>query len=226
MQNLIKKLEDRKKYYLEIYHGAIKVTDEYEFQNISNSAWKNIHKIETWRNSLESLLGEISSSDIFDYDEIHSQNLDADESEEFITKNKIPNVTGIETGKMIDISEFEKTKKDLPAEPWEMNPNEVVLFGKKYDFRYWSNMYIKVCELMVLRKPYIMAEIDKDYDFNKDGKINFSYVRNEIIGMPRKLQNSLWIETDISDKDCVRLSRLLLEKCEYESESLIIESES
>lgn len=50
----------------------------------------------------------------------------------------------------------------------------ISLLGKKYTLDFWSEVFTKVCEVMVLRKPYLAAQFDQEKSLNVS-QVNFSY---------------------------------------------------
>ena len=102
-------------------------------------------------------------------------------------------------------------------------PKGFVMFGRRVDVRDWSDMLVKVCEILILKSPYTVAQFDKYHDLNPLGNRYFSYNRSDIKGVARKLSNGLWIELNRSNDDVVMLCKKVLELCGYPRSDLEIE---
>jgi hypothetical protein len=76
---------------------------------------------------------------------------------------------------------------------------------------------------MLLYKPYIVADFDQDPELNSDKRINFSYIESDIVHSKKRLSNGLWIETNKAADGCDRSSRLILKKCGFNPDALIVE---
>jgi hypothetical protein len=116
----------------------------------------------------------------------------------------------------------EENKKREPQLIAGTKPKSMTLLGKTYSVSSWNELYVKVCEIMLLREPYIMARFNKDSEFNTGERTNFSYIESEILYNRKRLSNGLWIETNKSADDCYRSSRRILEKCGYKPDLLTI----
>ncbi|MDR0652445.1 MAG: hypothetical protein LBG12_03960 [Synergistaceae bacterium] len=102
-------------------------------------------------------------------------------------------------------------------------PAKFTLLGKDYEVKAWNDMYVKVCEVMLLHRPYIMAAMDKDSEFNTGGRTNFSYLRSEIKYDEKRLSNGLWIETNRSSSELLDSCCRILEKCGFSPDALHVE---
>ena len=105
----------------------------------------------------------------------------------------------------------------------DKTPDAFVIFGKRVEVRNWSDMLIKVCEILILKNPYTVAQFDKYNDLNSLGNCYFSYNRSEIKNASHKLSNGLWIELDRTPDDVVTLSKKMMELCGYPRNELDIE---
>ncbi|GEM_PF-2736387 len=103
-------------------------------------------------------------------------------------------------------------------------PFSLFLFGKKYHVCAWNDLYIKVCEVLLLHRPYVISALDHDEDFNTNRRTHFSYIQSEIKFRKKRLSNGLWIETNQNAAETLRKCRCLLEKCGYSPEELRVET--
>jgi len=97
------------------------------------------------------------------------------------------------------------------------------MFGRRVDIRDWADMLVKVCEILILKNPYTVAQFDKYHDLNPYGNCYFSYNQGEIKNNARKLSNGLWIEINRTPDDIVMLCKKILELCGYPRSELEIE---
>ncbi|GHV54744.1 hypothetical protein FACS1894216_15400 [Synergistales bacterium] len=103
-------------------------------------------------------------------------------------------------------------------------PTAITLLGETYDVCNWNEMFVKVCEVMLLHKPHIIEALDSDAELNSDRRKNFSYIKKEIKYAPRQLSNGLWVETNRNSGDISRCCNRILAKCSYSPEELSIET--
>jgi len=105
----------------------------------------------------------------------------------------------------------------------DKQPSSFTLFGKRIEVRDWQEMLVKLCEVLILKSPYMVASFDKYQNLNSNGQICFSYNESDIRFMGRRLSNGLWIEINRTPDDTVALCRKLLELCGYSKSELAIE---
>jgi hypothetical protein len=104
-------------------------------------------------------------------------------------------------------------------------PIGLKLFDKTYPIKYWNEVLIKVCEIMLLKKPYIVAKFDKESTLNSEHRINFSYIESDIKVSRKRLSNALWIETNRSANDIIKVSKKILELCGFNESDLTVDFE-
>ncbi|MCL1831505.1 MAG: hypothetical protein FWG45_01180 [Oscillospiraceae bacterium] len=97
------------------------------------------------------------------------------------------------------------------------------MFGRRVDVNNWAEMLVRVCEILILKNPYTVAQFDKYDDLNPLGNVYFSYSQGKISGQARKLSNGLWIELNRTPDDIVMLCKKVLELCGYPRNELEIE---
>ena len=105
-----------------------------------------------------------------------------------------------------------------------IKPTKFILFGKEYIVTDWNEIFVKICEIMLLHRPYIIATMDKSTEFNTERQINFSYIQSEIKYNGKCLSNGLWLETNQNSNEIMGICHRLLEKCGFTSDELKIES--
>lgn len=122
-----------------------------------------------------------------------------------------------------DIPAPHKQNDNLPIDYSNTNPTSIALFGETMNVRFWNEVLIKVCNEMVLRKSYIIAQFDKNEELNPSERINFSYIESEVKFNSKRLTNGLWVETNRSANDIVKVCKKILQICGYQSTDLVIE---
>ncbi|MDR0197475.1 MAG: hypothetical protein LBI36_04575 [Oscillospiraceae bacterium] len=103
------------------------------------------------------------------------------------------------------------------------HPSGFTMFGKRTDVRDWQDMLVKICEILILKSPYVVAQFDKYQDLNPAKQMYFSYSETDIKLMGRRLSNGLWVEVSRTPDDIVMLCKKLLELCGYPRNELEIE---
>lgn len=105
---------------------------------------------------------------------------------------------------------------DIPVGEYMFkNQNSVTIFGQVYTFKSWSELLVKVCEIMLLKTPYIVAKFYKEKRLNPNGQVNFSYDKFDIKHNPKRLTNKLYIETEPETSDIVSFCRDILSVCGF-----------
>ncbi|MGH4050189.1 MAG: hypothetical protein ACREVX_02365 [Clostridium sp.] len=102
-------------------------------------------------------------------------------------------------------------------------PISIKLFDKMYPIKSWNEILIKVCEVMLLKKPYVVATFGRELTLNSEQWTNFSYTESEIKDNKKRLSNGLWIETNRSANDIVNVSKTILKLCGFNEKDLIID---
>lgn len=220
-ENILVKLNDitvefsnLEKYYRDIYNNAIDIDDIEEAQKVLADSLIKIRKIKGLKSSIDNIIKEINDSNLLEtnynnlnkeIDNVTKVNLD-EECEKKVTKDN-------DISEDINESDLEYTSK---------SPKSIKLFNKIYEIKYWNEVLVKVCEVMLLKEPYIVARFDKEDELNSDIRINFSYKESDIKFNKKRLSNGLWIETNRSANDIVRVSKKILELCGYDENILEI----
>lgn len=105
----------------------------------------------------------------------------------------------------------------------DRKPRSITLFGKKIEVKSWDDIFIKVCKEMALRKPYVVATFNQDKELNAAQTATFSYDKSEIKLNPKKLTNSLWIESEQNAKEVIKLCENILAKCNFSPSDLRVD---
>lgn len=115
--------------------------------------------------------------------------------------------------------------KELEEEIIERNPKTVItltLFGAEHSLKYWSAVLIKVCEELLMRKPYVVSKLDKNKTLDNVNNSNFSYTKSDIIRSPKRLHNGLWIELDRTCYEVLRIVNTLMRLGGYSEEDITV----
>jgi hypothetical protein len=186
-----------------------------------------ISDIVRWRRGLESIRSEMTASMVMTDEEASDNAITSTNPEP--TRN-VP-ATAVAYEQAIPDNEYPQdtpatrgTTPEQQSVPKTTNPTKITLLGREYSVANLSDIYVKVCEVMMLYRPYIFAAFDKDDELNTEGRTNFSYVHSEIKSNGKRLQNGLWIETDRDSSRIVSDSKKLIEKCGFSSDELLIET--
>jgi hypothetical protein len=96
-------------------------------------------------------------------------------------------------------------------------------FGQTFRVRSWGDVLILVCEILLAKKPFIVAAFDEEPRLNAGGP-NFSYEKGEIDRSPRRLSNGLWVETARKKADIMRACADIVSLCGFSPDSFLIEA--
>jgi 16S rRNA U516 pseudouridylate synthase RsuA-like enzyme len=114
------------------------------------------------------------------------------------------------------------TEVKTPATPAETKISSMTLLGKTYEVRSWNEVFEKVCEIMLLHKPYAVATFDKDTTLTINEQTIFSYIQSKILHKPKRLSNGLWMETDENAIDFTKATELVLTRCGFAINALTV----
>ena len=203
-------------------------------------------RITNWRRALEALRVEIVDSDaVVDFDTVSEDDAsvevtltplqiaeativvpdkskEADEADEADETDNKPELAA--ESEMRAPFEDQQSKKSMEAKPTKQEPITLKLLGKQYSVNAWDDLYVKVCESLLLHRPYSVAMLNKNNEFNSETQTRFSYIKSEIKSNQTRLPNGLWFEKIKDPVDVMRNCRRLLETCGFSSDELIIET--
>ena len=124
-----------------------------------------------------------------------------------------------------NMQDVKKITNNEPGDYTCKKPINIKLFDKVYPIRYWNEVLVNVCEIMILKKPYIVATFGRETKLNSDQYTNFSYKESEIKVNKTRLSNGLWVEANRSANDIVMVCKTILELCEFSEKDLTIDFE-
>jgi hypothetical protein len=90
---------------------------------------------------------------------------------------------------------------------------KATFFGKELSFKDRKEAYAKLCETLLLRKPYDIAGFSDSQALNPAGEVNFSYDPIAVGEGPLALKNGLFVRLNLSDAQMSRLMASMLEEC-------------
>ena len=180
-------------------------------------------RITNWRRALEALREEVAESSAVSDEDVSgkapllpSRIADGQFRQSVSQKNK----PGI-----VALSEIlTAPAPQQPADGMGAKPKSLKLLGKKYSVNAWDDLYVKVCEILLLHRPYLMAMLDQDKEFNSEAQISFSYQKSDIKTNQKRLPNGLWVEKIKDPADVMRICRRLLEMCGFSPDELYVET--
>jgi hypothetical protein len=95
------------------------------------------------------------------------------------------------------------------------------LLGKRYCASEWEELLIKLCEALVLKKPYKIASLGANASMTLFDKPVLSLYEQQIISS-KKLSNGLFIDIGGSDNEIKTRCEHILSACGYSSDALQI----
>lgn len=124
----------------------------------------------------------------------------------------------------VEVTDVDATEPVPESATVRIQSAKITLLGKEYSIRAWNEMFVKVCEVMLLHKPYVMAVMDRDANLNTEAFRNFSYHQSDMKRNGKRLSNGMWIETGCNHKDPLGFCRKILEKCGFSPDELQAET--
>ncbi|MCK4260832.1 MAG: hypothetical protein KAX49_17780 [Halanaerobiales bacterium] len=224
LNEVLDELKSLEKQYRKIYNNAVDIEDFEISQKTQSDAYLRIRKLKEWKSIVTDLYTKVSDSNIIEIipsieidDEVSVTSEMIDATYDKLDKNNDTVKQNLEDNeKATTYDRSENTCKELIS---------IKLFDKVYSLRHWSEVLIKVCEITLLKKPYIVARFDKEAILNSNKHINFSYLESEIKFNKNRLSNGLWIETNRSATDIVKVSKKILQLCGFDEKDLIVNFE-
>ncbi|MDR1648841.1 MAG: hypothetical protein LBR71_01150 [Synergistaceae bacterium] len=181
---------------------------------LSANLEKDIFAVGSWLHTLSGLREEMSRSEIW-----------AAVQEPYAGGTPCENEPAVpETPRPQESSSSEKSVAESPA--------RFSLLGKQYEFTGWKKLYLKVCESMILAKPYVMIELDKNEDLNRlaaddnsPARVIFSGTENKIEGEAHRLSNGLYTELLSEKSEVIETASRILEECTFSRDELSMQYE-
>lgn len=109
-------------------------------------------------------------------------------------------------------------------EDWtDTNPEEVLLFGKKYEVKYWRDILIILLEELIKRNKDFVDNLDKMNDFKGRTRLCFTYDETLIdVRFYKKISNGLYVMVNNNANSIVTLCRKILRISGYSHDELKI----
>ena len=219
-ERLLTALQNAEKRHRVVRDSASDSSDWSTYDNESEL----ISSIIKWRRGLEQLHAEIDASGAITDEDIPNVPKPITENQPLPAINIYKELAQVDMlSRFDDELVFRKTANEVLI-PAETKLTGITLLGKEYPVGTWNEMYIKVCEIMLLHSPYKIAAMDKDAEFNTEQQIYFSYIRSDIKFNGKRLSNGLWVETNMNNQATLNKCRRLLEKCELSPDELQVET--
>lgn len=102
---------------------------------------------------------------------------------------------------------------------------EMCLLGKSYAYSTAVEFFIKVCEMMVLHRPYAVGTFCENKSLNPENQVNFSYHESDLNNQGIRLNNGLWVNKNQEESRIVALCYNVVKACGFEESDLIFKLE-
>jgi hypothetical protein len=198
-----------------LHNEALDMEDDEIAKATLGDTYAKIRRIKAWLKTLSALKDEVAGSEIFQAGNLQAKNsqlknppaatANAPEKPDALPKPPAGNPV--------------KAQEDLTGK----KPSAFSLFEKAYPVKFWHEIPIKVCEVMIIKKPFVIANLDKEADLNPGERARFSYREDEIKNNKTRLSNDLWMDTTCDAGESVALSRGILTLCGFGPDDLSIE---
>jgi hypothetical protein len=218
--------EEAERQQRKVYSDAIDIEDSELSKTTYEKAYAKIHQVRGWLKTLSDLKEEVSQAEVFFSAVKVEDTFDAPpvpvKTSKRAQKNDTP-TTDVENGGEIEFFVPEKESAPPPSGSANSKPTNVTIFGKSYAVKGWEDVLVKVCEIMILKKPHVMATLDKNTDLTPSSSRNlkFSYDEGRVGSNKKRLSNGLWMDTTYDANVGVLLGRLL-SLCGFDPNELAI----
>lgn len=101
-------------------------------------------------------------------------------------------------------------------------PTEIVLLDKAYPVCNWQEVFLNLCEIMVLKQPYKMAGLGADSETNSPKISLLSYNKQSITHTSKQLSNGLFADISGSENEIRLHCNEVLQACGYNNDVLKI----
>lgn len=132
----------------------------------------------------------------------------------FITENQV-------TTETINNNETVEEQISTPLLPFENSTGKITnmfLFGDAYSFQFPYEYLIKLCEIMIIYKPYIMLLLAGNISLTE----NFSYLKGDN-GMDKvRLSNGIWVNKMQNNMEISNLCYKIINICGFQNDILQI----
>ncbi|MDR1731901.1 MAG: hypothetical protein LBR61_07385 [Synergistaceae bacterium] len=243
LDELTASLQDAEGQQRRYHNEALDMEDEELSKTTQHETYSRIRKIRGWLQKLSDLRDEFSEAGLFLSGQSPAQerktpgktiNHPREAPREKSEKNALHTAgspvfmssapTAANRPKLDENPAGHPSSEDLNS----MKPSSFSLLGKIYPVNFWHEILIKVCEVMIFKKPFVMANLDKDaasLDLPPQlaSRLKFSYRDDEIKTNKTRLSNNLWIDTAYNAGECLTLTRSILSLCGFKPEELTVE---
>lgn len=112
---------------------------------------------------------------------------------------------------------------DVEAEDMQvsLSPINFELFGKHYSVENWKDIFIELCEVMILKKPYKMANLGIREQDMLPGN-SFLSLDEKQIETSKKLSNGFYVAINGTPEDLRKRCEYILSECGFDSNVLQI----
>jgi hypothetical protein len=216
------------------YSDAIDIEDSVLSKATYEKTYAKIHQIKGWIKTLSDLKEEISQSGVFFSPVTPPKKTSGNDAPQAVFQSGGDEIGGGARTNDIPSPEVEAVGESAffaleepPVVPSaslaNLQPATITVFGKSYSVKGWEDVLVKVCEIMILKKPHIMATLDKNVDLTPSSSSNpkFSYEEGRMGSKKKRLSNGLWMDTTYDANVGVLLGRLL-SLCGFDPNELAI----
>lgn len=219
IQSVILELDDRSKYYRKVHQESVDIEDLEEALSIQNEAFEKIQKLKGYKSVLSNLMEDISNSAI-------SQKTTEDELplgeavQDLIPINLMKRSDSYNEQAETEVQKSENKNVPItilePVDIVDENMNIILrVFGKEYMVNSYGDALFQVCQILVYKKPYVIAMLQYKNEFAK------YFSSKEIrINSPKKLTNGIYMETQVDRETTMNLIQQIFSMCKYKSEAI------
>lgn len=124
----------------------------------------------------------------------------------------------------LETKHTEPQKEEKPSMLQQPNPKgsvtEMYLLGKNYAYDAPVDFFVKVCEMMVLHRPYVVGTFCDSKSLNPDNQVNFSYQESDLGNQGIRLNNGLWVNRNQEESKIRSLCYDVMKICGFSESDL------
>jgi hypothetical protein len=185
------------------YDNAIDIEDMTEAIAVTIDARTKIQQLRKWVEDLHRIREEVTSM----LSDENSGDIAADEGTTPETQAAIPAVPS-EKSETVSSRNIGADIADKPA--------AFTFLDTTYTVDSWQELLVKLCEAMILHKPYRIAGFGVTCPLNTADCTIFSFDQTQIAHLPERLSNGLFVETDGPANEIKSRCERILEACGYD----------
>lgn len=221
VREVVDELDKLEKHYRIQGSNAYEIDDPVVFQAVQLDTYNKMREIREWKTTVLDLSAAISQQE---------EKIEENQPEKTNTKPSCPTPEPIEeAATQVGQAEIEEREiiREPQEEPKEEQETQITLhmFNETYPLKYWSAVLVKVCQVILITQPFVIARLSQEKSLENPEGCNFSYIKSDIINSPRRLHNGLWIELDRTAEEVLEVIDTIKKMGGYNENDITVDYE-